>query len=145
MTTFPDMTSLRIPNPGLLLAALLMLAGPSGVRAAAEPELQQEWQPTTLSEATLAKVNQGVEAYQKCLNDETRAHYQDKDDSRRVTDLILHNCESRLTAITSAFDAEKVPGAISDRYVRSKRSRAAQQVVRVVMQAQAARYSETHP
>lgn len=143
MTTFPDMTSLRIPNPGLLLAALLMLPGPSGARA--EPELQQEWQPTTLSEATLAKVNQGVEAYQKCLNDETRAHYQDKDDSRRVTDLILRNCESRLTAITSAFDAEKVPGAISDRYVRSKRSRAAQQVVRVVMQAQAARYSETHP
>ena len=134
------------PLPAALVFILsgLALAVPSGV-VVAEEEIKQEWQPSTLSEQTLAKVNSGVEAYQKCLNSETLAHVNDKDDSRKVTDLILRNCEKPLTAVKEAFDAEKVPGSISDRYIRSKRSRGAQQVVKVVMGAQAARYSETHP
>jgi|GEM_PF-156851 hypothetical protein len=127
-----------------LVGAILLIAG-AGTAAEETGAIKQEWQPTTLSEKTQAKVNAGVEDYQKCLNDETRAHVQDKEDSRAVTDLILRNCEKRMTVIKEAFDAEKVPGSISDRYIRSKRSRAAQQVVKIVMQAQAARYSESHP
>ena len=105
--------------------------------------IKQEWEPTTLSEKTLAKVNGGVEQYQKCLNDETHTHVNDKDDSRRVSDLILRNCEGKLNTIKEAFDAEKVPGVISDRYIQSKRSRAAQQVVKVVMSAEAGRSTES--
>jgi hypothetical protein len=113
--------------------------------AAATEEIKQEWQPSTLSEQTLAKVNAGVEQYQTCLNNETRAHVNDKDDSRKVADLILRNCEKPLSVVKAAFDAEKVPGVISDRYLRSKRSRAAQQVVKVVMGAQASRSAEPRP
>ncbi len=127
---------------GLSVLAIMVLAtGPAN----AGEEIKQEWQPSTLSEKTLAQVNGGVEAYQKCLNKETLAHVNDKEDSRKVTDLILRNCEKPLTLVKEAFEAEKVPGIISDRYIRSKRSRGAQQVVRVVMGAQAARYSEEHP
>jgi hypothetical protein len=122
----------------------LLLIG--AVVNAAEPEpIKQEWQPTTLSEATQTKVHEGLEAYQKCLNDETKAHYNDKDDSRKLTDLILSQCESKLTLIKAAFDAEKVPDVISDRYNRSKRSRAAQQVVKVMMAAQATRSTTEKP
>ena len=110
-----------------------------------DEEIKQEWQPTTLSDKTLAKINGGVEGYQKCLNDETRSHVNDKEDSRKVSDLILRNCETKLTVVKEAFDAEKVPGVISDRYIRSKRSRAAQQVVKVVMSAQALRNASPNP
>jgi len=134
------MTRTRAP----LLSSLLLLFSGAALAAATE-EIKQEWQPSTLSEKTQAKVNAGVEQYQVCINEETRAHVNDKEDSRKVTDLILRNCEKMLIVIKEAFEAEKVPGTISDHYIRSKRSRAAQQVVRVVMGAQAARYSEQKP
>jgi len=129
----------------LALAGAVMLFSSASAQAEETEAIKQEWQPTTLSEKTLAKVNAGLEDYQKCLNEETQKHVQDKEDSRKLTDLVLRNCESRMTVIKEAFDAEKVPGVVSDRYIRSKRSRAAQQVVKIMMQAQAARYSETHP
>ncbi len=105
-------------------------------------EIPQEWQPSILSEKTQAKVNQGVEQYQKCLNDETRLHMDDVDDSRRITDQILARCEAKLTAVKSAFDAEKVPAPASDRFIRTKRSKAAQQIIRVVMSHEALRSSQ---
>ena len=133
----------RLLNRLLCGCLIAVLAAPAGAEEATE--IKQEWQPSTLSDKTLAKVNAGVEDYFKCLNDETLKHVQDKDDSRRVTDLILGNCEKRLGAVKEAFDAEKVPANLSERYLRSKRSRGAQQVVKVVMQAQALRHAETHP
>ncbi len=132
-------------HPACLTLVLTLWLTGMPASAAEEEAIKQEWQPTTLSDATLAKVNAGVEHYQTCLNDETRKHLQDKEDSRQVTDLILRNCEMKLTAVKAAFDGEKVPGVISDRYIRSKRSRAAQQVVKVVMQVQAERHSQAHP
>ena len=128
----------------VLTLAMCFMAG-SLAWAGDDEEIKQEWQPTTLSDKTLAKINGGVEGYQKCLNDETRSHVNDKEDSRKVSDLILRNCETKLTVVKEAFDAEKVPGVISDRYIRSKRSRAAQQVVKVVMSAQALRNASPNP
>lgn len=103
------------------------------------------WEPSTLSQATLDKVHAGLEVYGKCADTETRAHINDKDDSRRVADLILKNCEDKLGIIKAAFDAEKVPATISERYLRSKRSQIAQQVLRVVMATQAARSAQSAP
>ena len=45
----------------LILSGLALLTVASSLRA--EEEIKQEWQPSTLSEKTLAKVNGGVEAY----------------------------------------------------------------------------------
>jgi len=135
----------RLVPTALALAGAVLLLGDVIAQAEETEAIKQEWQPTTLSDKTLAKVNAGLEDYQKCLNEETKNHVQDKEDSRKLTDLVLRNCESKMTVIKEAFDAEKVPGAVSDRYIRGKRSRAAQQVVKIMMQAQAARYSETHP
>lgn len=125
------------------LVSLSVLVMAQGLRAEESAETRQEWQPSTLSDKTQEQIHKGVEQYQQCLNEQTRTHINDKDDSRRVADLILQSCEARLAAVKPAFDAEKVPDVISERYLRSKRSRAAQQVVKVVMSAQAARSVET--
>jgi hypothetical protein len=122
---------MKILARALLSAALLGLAHPA---ARADGET---WEPSTLSPATIDKVQASLKVYQQCANDETRAHLNDKMDSRKVTDLILKNCEDRLIPIKAAFDAEKVPDAISERYLRSKRSWAGQQILRVVMANQA--------
>lgn len=123
----------------LILAGTGLVACQSPANKADEPGA---WQASTLSEETLAKVQDGLRVYQRCVNDETRTHLDDRMDSRRITDLILQNCEDKLSAIKAAFDAENVPDSISERYLRSKRSHAAQQILRVVMANQAMRSSE---
>lgn len=119
----------------LLSGLLLSACGTSG----SPPKESADWQPSTLSAETLEKVQAGLRVYQQCVNDETRVHIDDKMDSRRITDRVLQQCEDELSAIKPAFDAEQVPDSISERYLRSKRSRAAQQILRVVMATQAVR------
>ncbi|WP_017365876.1 DUF2760 domain-containing protein [Methylococcus capsulatus] len=114
----------------MLLAAL---GAPALLRA------EGEWQPSTLSEATLAKVHEAAKAYQDCLNEAFRTHVGEDVDSRVQTDRILHACENRLTPMKAAFDAERVPDSISERYMRSYRTRGARDLVRLLMSAQAAR------
>ncbi|HYE35327.1 hypothetical protein [Methylocaldum sp.] len=97
-----------------------------------------EWQGTTLSDQTLEKVKLALVAYQGCVNNETRTHIGDQLDSRAITDRILKTCEEKLSKVKAAFDGEKVPGTISERYMRSRRTQAARQILRTVMGAQAA-------
>ena len=129
----------------VLLAGTLLAGCPSADKKAVESVESQEWQPSTLSEETLAKVQARLLDYQHCINDETRTHINDAMDSRRITDQILKNCEDKLSAVKTAFDAENVPSSISERYCRSKRSHAAQQILRVVMATQAVRSAEEAP
>jgi hypothetical protein len=110
----------------------------------AEESNNQEWQPSTLSDAAIQRVHGALEGYQRCLNQETQKHLKDPEDSRKVTDLILGLCEDQLTAVKKTFDEEKVPAGASDRYIRGKRSRAAQQIVRVVMAEEASRSAKSH-
>lgn len=126
-------TTNRFSLPVLALAAL---AVPAGVWA------EGEWQPSTLSDATLAKVHEAAQAYQTCLNDEFRAHVDEDVDSRLQTDRILHACENRLAPMKVAFDAEKVPDSISERYMRSHRTRGARELVKLLMSVQAMRSAE---
>lgn len=129
--------------PCLLAAGLTFSAALPAAEKPAEPS--QEWQPSTLKPETLDKVHEGLRGYDRCLNEQTQAHLHDKEDSRKVTDVILTACEPKLMAVKAPFDAEKVPAVISERYLRSKRSHAAQQVVRVVMSTQAVRSSQGKP
>ena len=136
--------SLGLVGLALLLQAVIPAVGLAKEKTAA-PDVSQDWKPTTLSEKTLEKINQAVDSYHRCLNDETTKHVNDPEDSRKLTDLILSVCDPKLGPIKPAFQAEKVPDVISERYLQRKRSQAAQQVVRIVMGAHALRYRETHP
>jgi|APFre7841882724_1041349.scaffolds.fasta_scaffold100572_2 hypothetical protein len=98
-----------------------------------------EWAPSTLSDSTIAKAQEAKVSYQQCLDEQIRKHLMSNVDSRAITDAILKACEDRLSPIRTAYDAEKVPPSITDRYLRQQRSRAAQDVLREIMAAQAVR------
>jgi hypothetical protein len=110
-----------------------------------ETKSSQDWQPSTLKSETLSRVQEALRTYRRCIDNQTRIHLNDKEDSRKVADTILTQCESKLLAVKAPFDAEQVPDAISNRYLRSKRSLAAQQVVRAVMAVQAVRSASEQP
>lgn len=109
------------------------------------PDSSQTWQPSTLKEETMNQVHAGLRVYELCVNDETKKHINDKEDSRRITDLILKNCEDKLQAVKAPLDAEQVPDAASERFLRRQRSQVAQQVLRVVMATQAVRSARDKP
>jgi hypothetical protein len=106
---------------------------------------EDEWRGTTLSDQTLEKVNLALVAYQSCVNTEARAHIGEPADSRTLTDRVLKTCEDQLSKAKAAFDGEKVPAAISERYMRARRTQAARQTLRTFMGAQAAQTATGQP
>jgi hypothetical protein len=116
-----------------LLLSVLSLCLPCMALAAPD----EQWQATTLSDETLQKVQRTLVDYQQCVNDETRAHSSDRLDSRAITDIVLKKCEQRLGGVKTAFDAEKVPSDVSERYMRSRRTHAARNILKTVMGIQA--------
>lgn len=103
------------------------------------------WQPSVLSEAVQEKIRLATLEYQRCVNDETRLHLADRGDSRRVTDQILGRCEPALAELKSVMRTAGVPEVNANLYLRGKRSRAAQQVLRIVMATQAQRAASQEP
>jgi hypothetical protein len=133
--------------PAAFVIALTVLAGfqPMPSKAEPAPPAASAWEPSTLSEAAQQKILAKVRDYQTCVNDETRKHLNDPGDSRRTSDLILGNCEDTLAKVKAALQAEQVPEPNANLYVRAKRSRAAQQVLRTVMATQAQRSAGQAP
>lgn len=119
----------------ILLSVLIPLVSSS---AGAEGE----WEPSKLSEKTWDKVHESKVGYDACLNQQLLKNIASEADPRAVTDTILKACEDQLSPIRAAYDAEKVPAEMTDRYLRQQRSRAAQAVVREVMGAQAVRHAQ---
>lgn len=104
-------------------------------------QAEGEWTPSTLSDATIAKVTEAKSAYGKCLDEELRKALSSDADPRALADAIMKTCEARLAPIKAAHDAEKVPAEITERYLRQIRSRGAQGLLREIMAAQAVRQS----
>ena len=125
-----------------LLCAWLILFSISSVKADATNEA---WQGTSLSDETLQKVQRTLVDYQQCITEQTQGHINDHLDSRAITDLVLKKCEERLGGIKTAFDGEKVPVEISERYMRSRRTHAARNILKTVMSVQALRSGTEKP
>lgn len=129
----------------MALVAALLLPGcdskPTEQSPPAESahQIDQEWQPSTLSAETIAKANAAVMEYRQCLGTELKAKAEGRGDPRDIANTILKNCEYRLPAIKIPFDAENVPAVISERYLRKTRSQGAQSVLRTVMGVHAER------
>jgi hypothetical protein len=122
-----------------LSCALQALALVASTNALAEGE----WNPSTLSDASISQAQAAKLAYQQCLDAEMQKSLASSADSRALTDAILNACEDRLKPIRTAYDAEKVPASITDRYLKQLRSRGAQSVVREIMAVQAVRQANT--
>lgn len=124
------------------LSALALLSGCGSDPIKEEPPAGGEWRASVLSDATIAKANAAVRDYQTCLNETAQNRAADRGDPRAVADAILKLCETRLNGIETAYDAERVPAALAERYMRQVRSRGAQSLLRYVMTIHAMRAAE---
>ncbi len=125
---------MKIPFISLILA----LSAPLN----AEENTGQTWNGSTLSEATITKVQAAKTEYQKCVAGETqKPGYLDKD-SRKATEDIMKLCEPSLGKMREVYLAEKVPGEFADRHLRQVRIQTTRQVLQELIFQQAARGSK---
>lgn len=121
----------------ILFFAILLAA----FTAFADEVKKNEWQNTTLSDATIAKIQDAKYQYKKCVSDEMqKSAYQTKD-IRHATDEIMKQCESVLAKMREVYLAEKVPGVIADRHLKQMRIQTTRDALQSLMFAEAARKS----
>ncbi len=112
----------------------------SAVTAFAD-EAQNEWQNTTLSDATIKKIQDAGYQYKKCVSAEMQKTAHQEQESRRATEEIMKQCEPVLSQMREIYLAEKVPGAIADRHLKQMRMQTTRNVLQGMMFAEAARKS----
>lgn len=132
---------MRLPIMALLTGLSL-----SACQSAVKPEEpSQEWRPSAISDGTKGKFYAKTQVYEQCLSGEMQAHVNDKDDSRRITDLILRNCEDKLAEAKAVLTGEGVPEQSAEMFVKRRRSQAAQKILPEMMAIQAVRSANERP
>jgi hypothetical protein len=122
----------------LCLVALLVAANSY---AADAKETKNEWQNTTISEATIAKIQAAKYEYKKCVSDEMQKPNYASQESRAATEIIVKQCESVLTKMREVYLGEKVPEVIADRHLKQLRLQTTRDVLQNMMYGEAARSS----
>jgi hypothetical protein len=107
----------------------------------AEKTKGNDWQNTTISDETIAKIQAAKLEYKKCASDEMQKKDYAKQESRAATDTIIKQCESVLTKMREVYVAEKVPEVVADRHLKQLRLQTTRDVLQNMMYAEAARSS----
>ncbi len=115
------------------LCALLL-----STSALAEPA-SDEWQNTTLTDATIKKIQEASYEYKKCVGEKMQKPSSLDRDSRKATDDIIKQCEPVLGKMRDVYLADKVPSAIADRHLRQLRIQTTRKALQNLMFEQAAR------
>jgi hypothetical protein len=119
----------------LCLAALLLATNSYAEQS------KSEWQNTTISEATIEKIQAAKYEYKKCVSDEMQKPAYSSQESRAATEVIIKQCEPVLTKMRAVYLAEKVPEVIADRHLKQMRLQTTRDVLQNMMYAEAARQS----
>ncbi len=120
----------------LLLLTLLLSAG-----NALADDAKNEWHNTTLTEATIKKIQAASYEYKKCVSDEIQKPDYSKQDTRKATDVIMKQCEPVLAQMREVYISEKVPAVIADRHLKQMRMQTTRNALQSLMFAEAARKS----
>ncbi len=104
-------------------------------------DTKNEWQNTTLSDATIKKIQDAQYQYKKCVSAEMQKPSHQELESRKATEAIMKQCESVLTQMREVYLAEKVPETIADRHLRQMRMQTTRNVLQGMMFSEAARKS----
>ncbi|WP_333878828.1 hypothetical protein [Methylobacter sp.] len=104
-------------------------------------DAKNEWQNTTLSDATIKKIQDAQYQYKKCVSGEMQKPTYQELESRRATEAIMKQCESVLSQMREIYLAEKVPGTIADRHLKQMRMQTTRNVLQGMMFSEAARKS----
>jgi hypothetical protein len=119
----------------LFLLPLLLFS----VTLFAEPSANDEWENTTISDATIKKIQESKYTYKKCVADEMRKAPYQTQESRKATEAIVKQCESVLAKMRDVYIAEKVPEVIADRHLKQMRLQTTRLVLQDMMFNEAAR------
>jgi hypothetical protein len=120
---------------------ILFLAVLLSTSAVFADDANNEWQSTTLSDATIKKIQDAQYQYKKCVAGEMQKPAYQEQEIRRATEAIMKQCESVLSQMREIYLAEKVPDTIADRHLKQMRMQTTRNVLQSMMFSEAARKS----
>ena len=98
---------------------------------------KDDWQNTTISEATITKIQAAKYDYKKCVSDEMQKSDYQRQESRVATETIIKQCEPVLGKMREIYVEEKVPEVIADRHLKQLRIQVTRQVLQNMMYSEA--------
>lgn len=117
----------------LLFTSLLFLAVAKAETSA------DEWQNTTISDATIKKIQEAKYEYKKCISEQMQKPAYLDMDSRKATEEILKLCEPMLGKMRETYLTEKIPAIMADRHLRQVRVQTTRKLLQEMIFAQAGR------
>ena len=117
----------------LLLSLLLFSA------TAFSDDAKNEWHNTTLSDATIEKIQSAKYDYKKCVGDEMEKSAYQQQDTRKATDAIMKQCEAVLAKMRIVYTEAKVPEVIADRHLKQIRLQTTREALQGMMFSEASR------
>ena len=117
----------------LLFTSLLFLAVAKAESSA------DEWQNTTISDATIKKIQEAKYEYKKCISEQMQKPAYLDMDSRKATEEILKLCEPMLGKMRETYLTEKIPAIMADRHLRQVRVQTTRKLLQEMIFAQAGR------
>ena len=118
----------------ILFLSLLLSAG-----IAFSDDAKNEWHNTTLSDATIEKIQAAKYEYKKCVGNEMQKSAYQEQDTRNATDAIMKQCEPFLAKMREIYTDAKVPGVVADRHLKQMRLQTTRDVLQNMMFSEAAR------
>ena len=100
---------------------------------------KNEWHNTTLSDATIKKIQESRFEYKKCVDTEMRKPVYQSADVRTGAEQVVKQCEPVLAKMRDVYASEKVPETIIDRHMKQMRLQTTRTVIQNLMFAAAAR------
>lgn len=102
-------------------------------------DAKNDWHNTTLTEATIKKIQESQYHYKKCIANELQAASSKAQDVRQGTEAIVKKCENVLADMRKVYLDEKVPEVIADRHLKQMRIQTTRDVLREMMFIESAR------
>jgi len=124
---------------------ILFLCLLSFAATAYSDDAKNEWHNTTLSEATIEKIQAAKFEYKKCVSDEMQKPTYQQQDSRNATEAIIKQCEPALAKMREVYTDAKVPGTIADRHLKQMRLQTTRDVLQNMMFSEASRKAGNKP
>ena len=122
---------------------ILFLCLLSFAATAYSDDAKNEWHNTTLSEATIEKIQAAKFEYKKCVSDEMQKPTYQQQDSRNATEAIIKQCESVLAKMREVYTDAKVPEVIADRHLKQMRLQTTREALQNMMYGEAARAGQS--
>jgi len=118
----------------ILFLSLLLFAG-----TALADDAKNEWHNTTLSDATIEKIQAAKYEYKKCVGGEMQKSAYQAQDSRKATEAIMKQCESSLSGMRVVYTDANVPEVIADRHLKQIRLQTTREALQGMMFSEASR------